>query len=56
MARILDKCTKIDQGSSFVQWSGADVFDEVDTSVGLVALLCNTEEETDCFLGDWQKK
>ena len=47
VASILDRSTKVDQGSSFIQWNSGDVFNEVDPSVCLVALLCNTEEETE---------
>ena len=50
MARVLNRCTKIDQGAGFVQRGGADVFNEVDAPVSLVVLLCNTEEETGCLL------
>lgn len=46
MASVLDGCTKVDLGPGFIQWNGADIFNEVDASVGLVALLCNTEKET----------
>ena len=47
MASVLDRSTKVDQGACFVQGNGADVLNKVDdTSVCLIALLCNTVEET----------
>ena len=47
MASILDRHTKVNQGARFIQWSGADVLNKVDASVGLVALLCSTANEID---------
>ena len=52
VAKVLDRRTKVDQGPSFIQWNSADVFNEMDTSVGLVALLCNTEENRFMDAGD----
>lgn len=47
VASVLDRYTEIDQWACFIQWSGADVLNKVDASVGLVALLCSAASETD---------
>ena len=45
VVRVLDRSTKVDQWTCFVQENSADVLNEMDTPVSLVALLCNAVQE-----------